>query len=54
LESELVSSVLSPVDNVEARNRKGIRGRVSSNISVVLPEGNTLGSSSSLGSSKRN
>jgi len=46
--------VLSTIDNIEAWNRENIRGGVSSNIGVVLPERNSLGSGSGLTGSKRN
>jgi hypothetical protein len=54
LECKLVSSVLSTIDNIEAWNREDIRGRVSSDIGVVLPERNTPGSGSGLTGGKRN
>mmetsp|Transcript_48245 Transcript_48245/g.145814 ORF Transcript_48245/g.145814 Transcript_48245/m.145814 type:complete len:391 (+) Transcript_48245:949-2121(+) len=53
LESELVASVLTTIDHIEARNRQSLGGGVSSNISIVLPEGDTLRGSSGLGGSKR-
>mmetsp|Transcript_4569 Transcript_4569/g.6952 ORF Transcript_4569/g.6952 Transcript_4569/m.6952 type:complete len:225 (-) Transcript_4569:418-1092(-) len=54
LECKLVSGVLSSIDDVEAWNWEGIRGGVAGNVGVVLPEGNSLGSSSGLGGGKRN
>jgi hypothetical protein len=53
LEGKLVSSVLSSIDNIKARNREDIRSGVASNVSVVLPEWNASGSSSGLGGGKR-
>jgi hypothetical protein len=53
LKSKLVSSVLSSVDNIEAGDWENIGGGVTGNVSIVLPEWNTLSSSSSFTGSKR-
>jgi hypothetical protein len=47
LEGELVTSVFTSVDNVEARNGERLRYRISGNISVVLPERNSSRSGTS-------
>jgi hypothetical protein len=52
LESQLVSGVFSSIDNIEAGNRESIRSGVSSNVGIMLPERNSLRSSSGLGSSE--
>jgi hypothetical protein len=52
LEWKLVTSVLSTIDDIEAWNRKRFWDWVASKISVVLPERNSLDTSSSLGGSK--
>lgn len=50
LERQLVSGVLTTVDNVEAWNGQSFRNGVSGNIGIMLPQWNTLGRSTSLGS----
>lgn len=54
LERQLVASMLSTVDNVEARNRESVRNWVTSNIGIVLVERNSLTGGTSLASSERN
>jgi len=53
LESQFVTSVFSSIDHIEARNGKDIGVGVSSKVGIMLPERHSLGSSSSLGSGKR-
>ena len=54
LERELVTSMLTSVDDIEARDRKSLWGRVAGNVGIVLPERNISGTSSSFGGSKGN
>jgi hypothetical protein len=53
LKWKLVASMFSTIDDVEARNWKGLWDWVSGNLGIVLPKRNSLDTSSSLGSGKR-
>jgi hypothetical protein len=44
--------MLSSVNHVEARDRKSLWAGVARNFSIMLPERNSLGTSSSLGGSE--
>jgi hypothetical protein len=48
LEGKLISGMLSSVDDIEARDWKSLRDWVSGNFSIVLPERDALGRSTSL------
>ena len=54
LESKFVSSVLSSVDDIEARDRKSLGDGVFGNVGIVLPKRNALDTGSSFGGSKGN
>ena len=53
LEGKLIAGVLPSVDDVEARDGKNIRGRVASDIGIVLPKRDAPGGRSSLACRER-
>lgn len=52
LEGKLVTSVLTTVDHVEARNGERVRDRVAGDFGIVLPERNAASSGTGLASGK--
>lgn len=54
LEGQLVASVLPSVDNIEARNRKGVGVAIPGDVSIVLPQWNLLVSCAGFGGSEGN